>query len=186
MRYVVCLLAASAGLLVTAFLVAVLAFGIRDARSVPDAPPRLDMKAAIEHAQTGKSAWVWLTDAAADCARFATFTDATQDGDARNAAAFLAVNPPRDMEIAVEARDVRECRYVASVNYIGMLKKLDADKRREFVSRGVAPAANTEWWLCTQCRPGGEWPGVIIVLVLLSLSGWLTLKIYQARRPNDL
>ena len=69
------------------------------------------------------------------------------------------------------------------IGYIGMLKKLDASHRSEMVSRELSlPASGgAEWWLCTDCRPGGEWFTALIVLLLIALSTWLTVKMYRMR-----
>jgi hypothetical protein len=182
MRYFVCILGSIIGVLVTALLLVTLYVLVRDASSVTNDPLRVEIHEAVERARSGRSAWVWLTDAHADCARSARFTD-TKDGETRDAVLFLALNAARDIEIVMDVRDLRDCGYVGNVHYIGMLKKLDASQRSEMLSRGLTlPASGgAEWWLCTECRPGGEWPGVIIVLVLIGLSGWLTVKIYRAR-----
>jgi hypothetical protein len=181
MRNFVCLFGAMIGGLVTVFLAAVLVFGLRDAASVPDAPLQMDLSAAVSWTKSGKSSWVWLTDVDADCARFAWYTAAGKDGETEDAALFVAQNTARDLEVVVDARDVRECRYVARVNYIGMLKSMDDDKRRDVAAHGIAPAASAAWWLCTQCRPGGEWFAAIVLPVMICFAGWLTVTIYKAR-----
>ena len=154
MRNFFCILGLIIGVLVTGLLVVTLYFVLRDARLATDDPVRLEMREAVERAKSGRSGWVWLTDAKADCGQSARFTD-TKDGETRDAVLFLALNTARDIEIVVDVRDLRECSYVGNVHYMGILKKLDASRREEMVSRGmVLPASGgPEWWLCNDCRP---------------------------------
>lgn len=183
MRYFFCIVGSVIGVLVTLLLGIALYIGLREARSVTDEPLRMDMREAVERARSGRSAWVWLTDARADCARSVRFTDTGKEGDAQDAVSFVAVNEARDIEIVVDVRDLRDCRYVGNVHYIGMLKKIDDGQRQAFVARGLAlPAAGGDaWWLCAGCRPGDEWPAVVALLLMGLLSGWVTLKVFRAR-----
>ncbi len=182
MRNFFCIVGTIIGVLVTLLLVVTLYMGLRDARSVTDEPLRVEMRDAVERAKSGRSAWVALTDASADCGRSARFSD-TKEGETRDALLFLALNAARDIEVVVDVRDMKDCSHVGSVHYIGMLKQLDASRRSEMASRGLMlPASGgAEWWLCTECRPGEEWVAVLVVLLLIWLSGWLTVKAYKAR-----
>jgi hypothetical protein len=182
MRNFICIVGTIIGVLVSIVLVIALRFGVRDAVSVTSDPVRLAMHEAVDLAKSGRSAWVWLTDAAADCTRSARFTD-SKDGEPRDAVLFVALNAARDIEIVVDVRDLRECRYAGNVHYIGMLKRLEPGERKRMTSQGLAlPAGDDpEWWLCADCRPGGEWLAVIFVLALTGLSGWLTVRVYRAR-----
>ncbi|MEQ1775912.1 MAG: hypothetical protein ABL891_19210 [Burkholderiales bacterium] len=183
MRNFLCIVGTIIGTLVTGFLVLSIHFGVRDAKSVTDEPLNVGMREAVERVKSGSSTWVWLTDARADCSRSARYTDTSKEGDAQNALSFVALSEARDLEIVVDARDLRDCAYVGRVHFVGVLKKMEDSRRQEFASRGLAlPAASGDaWWLCGDCRPGGEWTGVVVLLLLVALSAWLTLKIFRAR-----
>ena len=74
MRKVFYAIAAIACGLVTVLLgVAAVMIGIEIA-TVTDTPLRMDMAAAIERVKSQKTAWVQLSDASADCKRYAPFT----------------------------------------------------------------------------------------------------------------
>lgn len=184
-RTIFTLLAIASGLL-TLLLIVVLGMGLRKAASVTETALGADMNVAVQRAKSGRSAWVALTDASADCKRFVSYADTSQDGETRDAALFVAVNEARNIEIVVDARDVRECRYVGNVNFVGMLKRMDDTQRNLYSARGLAlPAGGIEWQLCTQCSPGGEWGAIIAMLFMTGFFAWLTLKLYRARTPAD-
>lgn len=191
MRYFFCMLVSTAGLLVTLLLLVTLYLGVREATSVRDAPQTLDISGAVDLAKSHKSAWVALTDAVADCKSTVPYTVSTTDGGTRDALLFVVhkADPgaDRSLSIVVDARDVRDCRYVGNVHYIGMLKSLDGAKRNGFIAQGLAlpDSGGPQWWLCADCQPGDEWSVAAIILLLMIATGWLTLKVYRARRSQS-
>jgi hypothetical protein len=184
MRYFFCMLVSIAGLLVTLLLLVTLYIGVREATSVQDSPQQWGIGGAIDLAKSHKSAWVAITDAVADCKSTVRYTVSTSDGGVRDAMLFVAHNADRSLSIVVDARDVRECGYVGNVHYIGMLKSLESAKRNGFMAQGLPlpESGGPQYWLCTDCQPGDEWLVVAVVLLLMIASGWLTRKVYRARR----
>lgn len=187
MRYFFCMLVSIAGLLVTLLLLVTLYLGVREATSVRDAPQTLDISGAVDLAKSHKSAWVALTDAVADCKSTVSYTVSTADGGTRDAVLFVAHNADRSFSVVVDARDVRDCRLVGNAHYIGMLKSLDGAKRNGFMAQGLAlpDSGGPQWWLCADCQPGDEWSVAAIILLLMIATGWLTLKVYRARRSQS-
>lgn len=184
MRYVFCMLVSLAGLLVTLLLLVTVYLGVREAASVQDAPQQWGIGGAIDLVKSHRSAWVALTDAVADCRSTVRYTVSTSDGATRDAMLFVAHNADRSLAIVVDARDISDCRDVGNVHYIGMLKSLDDAKRNGFIAQGLSlpEPGGPQWWLCADCRPGDEWTVVAIVLALMIGAGWLTRKVYRARR----
>ncbi len=183
-RFFLTLIAITSGLF-TLFFAGVSAVQMYEAVSVTETALAMDMRAAVERAKSGRSAWVALSDASADCKRFVTYADTSKEGETRDAVLFVAANSARDLEIVVDARDVRDCASVAKVHYVGMLKRLDDDRRSHIAGYGLAlPAGgNIEWRLCAVCVTGDEWMIAIVLAVLALLSAWFTLKMFRARTP---
>jgi hypothetical protein len=133
--------------------------------TVTDTPLRMDMAAAIERVNSQKTAWVQLTDASADCKRYAPFTSRWHVG-TRQSGAFIAQNPAKDIEIAVVVHDIGQCAYLGAVHFIGQLKRMDADERKKFAADGL-PLSETygpQWWLCTWCVPEREWTELVTII----------------------
>ena len=106
MRYFFSIVGSIIVVLVIGLLLVTRHMGVREASSVTKDPLRVEMREAVERAKSGRSAWVWLTDATAECAGSARFADA-KDGETRDAALFLAFNAARDIEIVMDVRDLR-------------------------------------------------------------------------------
>lgn len=132
MRYFFYMSASIVGAVFCLLLLTALYFGLHEAATVPDEPLRMTMRDAVDRAASRRSAWVWLTDAQPDCKRSARFTDYSKDDDARDAVLFVASNEPRNTEVVVEARGLKDCAYIGNMHYVGMLKRLDDDDRRRF------------------------------------------------------
>ena len=133
--------------------------------TVTDTPLRMDMAAAIERVNSQKTAWVQLTDASADCKRYAPFTSRWHDG-TRQSGAFIAQNPAKDIEIAVVVHDIGQCAYLGAVHFIGQLKPMDADERKKFAADGLplSETSGPQWWLCTWCVPEREWAELVTII----------------------
>lgn len=183
MRYYFCMAGVIAGTALCLLLLVALYLGMLEASTVPDSPMRLSLREAVDRAQSRRSAWVWLTDAEADCARSVAFTDASKDDNTRDAVLFVAANAGRDLEVVVEARDLKMCSYIGNVHYVGMLKAVDDDRRRYFAAKGLKlPAGEgAKWWLCGDCKPGDEWGAVVAIALFLFFTGWMTWRIFRAR-----
>ena len=183
MRYFFSMAGAIAGTALCLLLLVALYFGALEAGTVTDSPLRLTMREAVDRAASKRSAWVWLTDAQADCKRSAPFTDYSKSDNSQHTVLFVAANAARDMEVVVEARDLKQCDYIGNVHYVGILKRVDDDQRRYFAGKGLQlPAGGgPAWWLCGDCKPGGEWGAVMAVSLFLVFVAWMTWRIFRAR-----
>ena len=184
MRKVFYAIAAIACGLVTVLLgVAAVMIGIEIA-TVTDTPLRMDMAAAIERVKSQKTAWVQLSDASADCKRYAPFTSRWHDG-TRQSGAFIAQNPAKDIEIAVVVHDIGQCAYLGAVHFIGQLKPMDADERKKFAADGLplSETSGPQWWLCTWCVPEREWAGLVTIISFAIALAFGTRGLWRRRQP---
>lgn len=169
------------GGLLTALFAGLLAIALIEATSVTETAVPLDMRAAVQRAKSWRSPWVALTDAGADCTKFVAHGDGPDAG-----AIFIARNAARDLDIVVDVRDVRECGNVAKVHFIGMLKRIENAQfaRYRFYNFTFAERDSVQWWLCTECQPGGEWTPVMWLFVATGFFGWFGIRMFRARVPK--
>lgn len=175
--------AIACGLVTVLLGVAAVMIGI-ETFTVTDTPLRMDMASAIERVKSQKTAWVQLTDASADCKRYAPFTSRWHDG-TRQSGAFIAQNPAKDIEIAVVVHDIGQCAYLGAVHFIGQLKRMDADERKKFAADGL-PLSETygpQWWLCTWCVPEREWAGLVTIISFAIAFAFGTRGLWRLRQP---
>ena len=154
--------------------------------SVRDTPLPATMAEGIRVLKSGRSAWVQLTDASADCQRYAPFANNRDDGVTRQSAAFIATNAEKNIEIAAVVHDIAQCDYLGRVHFIGVLKELDADERKKFAADGLPLSETTgpKLWLCTWCVPEREWLGLIVLLVLACVAGFGTRAVWRRRNAD--
>jgi hypothetical protein len=161
----------------------------RELLSVRDAPLAATASEAVALYRSGKSAWVRLTDASADCRRHAIFETRLDDGNVRKSSAFVAVNATRDIDIAVIAHDVGACEHLGLVHFIGMLKPLGNDERFQFAGHGLpfSEKSGPRWWLCAWCVPRDDRGAMITLGILTSVlvlaMGYATRAFWRARNP---
>ena len=152
--------------------------------SVRDTPLSATIAEGISLLKSGKSAWVQLTDANADCQRFASFANSLGDGVTRQSGAFIATNSEKDIEIAAVVHDIKQCDFLGRVHFIGMLKNLDDDERRKFAADGLPLSETTgpKVWLCTWCMPEErDWVGLIMLLGFVLAAGFGTRALWRKR-----
>ena len=181
-RSIFTVLAIACGLF-TLLLAFVTWVALTETLSVRDTPLPATMAEGIRLLKSGKSAWVQLTDANADCQRYAPFANNRDDGVTRQSGAFIATNAEKNIEIAAVVHDIAQCDYLGRVHFIGVIKELDTDERKKFAADGLPLSETTgpNQWLCTWCVPEREWLGVIVLLVLVCLAGFGTRMLWRKR-----
>lgn len=176
--------------LTTVFIALLTGQGLRETLSERDEPLQATLSEAIQLQRSGKSAWVQISDATADCTRFAPFHTSGADGRSEHGAHFIAFNAARDTEIAVVAFDLRSCDYMGRVHWIGMIKKIYADERQDFAARFAShrlPVAEMEkqaFWLCSGCQPARNHFGVFVMALATLFMGLLTWAFWRQWRRS--
>lgn len=185
MRHFVFVLFALLSALITLLFAGGTWMAARETLSMTDAPVQATVAEAVERVKSGKSGWVQLTDANADCKQFVPMSSAA-DGTVRQIGSFVAVNAAKDIEVAVLAHDVASCDFLGRVHYIGVFKALDDADRSNFALKGLAlsPTQGPKWALCAWCVSERSWGGAVAALVMTLGAAWFTIILWRKRVPD--